>query len=169
MPSWLLKTEPATYAFDDLLRERRTRWDGVSNAQAQANLRAMRRGDEVVVYHSGEKAAVGLARVARAAYPDPADRMGRLVAVDLAAGSRLASPVGLGALRAEPSFAGSPLLRQGRLSVVPLDAAQLRALLRIGRRGPTRPVHSEKRERTSTRRAPASSPSGRGAGAAPSR
>ena len=132
MPCWLLKTEPSVYAFADLLLDRKTRWDGVSNAQAQLNLRAMLRGDPVAVYHSGEKAAVGLARVARAAYPDPGDPEGRRVAVDLAAGEPLARPVTLAALRAEKAFGGSPLLRQGRLSVVPLTAAQWKVLLRLG-------------------------------------
>jgi len=137
MPSWLLKTEPTAYAFEDLRRDRKTRWDGVSNAQAQGNLRAMRVGDPIVVYHSGEKAAVGLARVARAAYPDPGDPAGRLVAVDLLAGAPLAVPVPLAALHAEEAFDGSPLLRQGRLSVVPLTAAQWKVLLRLGA-GPAR-------------------------------
>jgi predicted RNA-binding protein with PUA-like domain len=132
MPFWLLKTEPSAYSFDDLRRDRKTRWDGVSNAQAQANLRAMRPGDEVAVYHSGEKAAVGLARVARAAYPDPGDPEGKRVAVDLAAGDRLASPVTLAVLRGEKAFDGSPLLRQGRLSVVPVTAAQWKVLRRLG-------------------------------------
>ncbi len=133
MPFWLVKTEPSAYAFDDLRRDRKTRWDGVSNAQAQANLRAMREGDEVAVYHSGEKAAVGLAKVAGGPSPDPGDPAGKRVAVDLAAGAPLAAPVPLEALRAEKAFQGSPLLRQGRLSVVPLTAAQWKALLRLGR------------------------------------
>ena len=132
MPFWLVKTEPSTYAFEDLLRDRKTRWDGVSNAQAQANLRAMRKGDEVVVYHSGEKAAVGLAKVAGGPYPDPGDPTGKRVAVDLAAGVGFEVPVALGVLRGEKVFDGSPLLRQGRLSVVPLTAAQWRVLLRMG-------------------------------------
>ncbi len=133
MPSWLVKTEPSTYSFDDLLRDRRTRWDGVTNPQAQGHLRAMRRGDEVVVYHSGEKAAVGLAKVARAAYPDPGDATGKRVAVDLAAGKRLGASVPLEALKAEEAFDGSPLLRQGRLSVLPVDARQMKALLRLAK------------------------------------
>jgi predicted RNA-binding protein with PUA-like domain len=135
MPCWLVKTEPSTYAFQDLQRDRKTRWDGVSNAQAQANLRAMREGDEVLVYHSGEKAAVGLARVARGAYPDPGDPTGKRVAVDLVAGVALEVPVALEALREEKAFEGSPLLRQGRLSVVPLSATQWRVVLRIGGAG----------------------------------
>ena len=132
MPCWLVKTEPSTYSFQDLRRDRKTRWDGVSNAQAQANLRAMREGDEVLVYHSGEKAAVGLARVARGPYPDPGDPTGKRVAVDLGAGVALGIPVTLEALREEKAFEGSPLLRQGRLSVVPITAAQWRVLLRLG-------------------------------------
>ena len=132
MPCWLVKTEPTTYSFDDLRRDRKTRWDGVSSAQAQASLRAMKPGDEVVVYHSGEKAAVGLARVARGPYPDPGDPDGRRVAVDLAAGAPLATPVTLEALRVEKAFEGSPLLRQGRLSVVPLTAAQGKAVRKLG-------------------------------------
>jgi predicted RNA-binding protein with PUA-like domain len=132
MPFWLVKTEPSTYAFQDLRRDRKTRWDGVSSAQAQANLRAMRKGDEVLVYHSGEKAAVGLARVARGPYPDPGDPTGKRVAVDLAAGVALEMPVTLEVLGEEKAFEGSPLLRQGRLSVVPLSTPQWRVLLRIG-------------------------------------
>ena len=148
MPCWLLKTEPSAYAFSDLRRDHETRWDGVSNAQAQANLRVMRAGDPIAVYHSGEKAVVGLARVVRAPYPDPGDPEGRRVAVDVAAGAPLAAPVTLEALRREKAFDGSPLLRQGSLSVVPLSAAQWKALLRLGagqgaaltaRRGPARP------------------------------
>ncbi|HET8734689.1 MAG TPA: EVE domain-containing protein [Anaeromyxobacteraceae bacterium] len=134
MPCWLVKTEPSTYAFSDLVRDRKTRWDGVSNAQAQANLRAMREGDAVVVYHSGEKAAVGLARVARGPSPAPGDPAGKRVAVELAAGEPLAAPVPLDALRAEPAFDGSPLLRQGRLSVLPLTAGQLAVVRRLARR-----------------------------------
>jgi predicted RNA-binding protein with PUA-like domain len=139
MAFWLLKTEPSRYAFADLERDRRTRWDGVTNAQAQSNLRAMREGDGVAIYHSGARESVGLARVARGAYPDPGDRSGRRVAVVAA----LPGPVGLGALRDEPAFAGSPLLRQGRLSVVPLTAPQWKALRRLARRGAVAPSLGE--------------------------
>ncbi|MHB8765848.1 MAG: EVE domain-containing protein [Deferrisomatales bacterium] len=120
---WLLKTEPSEYSYDDLARAGRGRWDGVRNAQAQGYLKAMAVGDRVAVYHTGrERAAVGLARVARPPYPDPA-APGRW-AVDLVAEGRLPRPVTLGALKAEPAFAGSPLVRQGRLSVVPLTEPQ---------------------------------------------
>jgi len=131
--AWLLKTEPSSYSFDDLLRERRTAWTGVKNPQARLHLKAMRPGDPVVVYHSGEKAAVGLGTVARAAYPDPSGAEG-WVCVDVKAGARLGTKVALEALKGERAFTGSPLLTQGRLSVVPLGAAQLKALLRLAAR-----------------------------------
>jgi predicted RNA-binding protein with PUA-like domain len=126
---WLLKTEPSTYGYDDLEREGRAVWDGVTNPVALRNLRAMKEGDRVVVYHTGdEKAAVGLAEVVRAAYPDPKAGDPKLVVVDLVPKGRLPEPVSLADIKKMPLFAESPLVRQGRLSVVPLDAAQWKAL-----------------------------------------
>jgi predicted RNA-binding protein with PUA-like domain len=126
---WLLKTEPGTYSYDDLEREGRAVWDGVSNPVALKNLRAMKAGDRAVIYHTGEeRAAVGLAEVARAAYPDPKKGDARLVVVDLVAKGRLPSPVPLDRIKSLPVFADSPLVRQGRLSVVPLTAEQWKAL-----------------------------------------
>jgi len=134
MAAWLLKTEPSAYAFADLLREGTTAWTGVKNPQARLHLKAMKVGDAVAVYHTGaEKAAVGLGAVARAAYPDPAGGAGAL-AVEVEAGAPLPAPVPLAALKAAKAFAGSPLLTQGRLSVVPLSAAQWKALLKLGQR-----------------------------------
>lgn len=127
MAYWLLKTEPSEYAWADLVRDGTTAWTGVSNPQAQANLKAMRRGDRVVVYHSGEKQAVGVAEVVREAYPDPAGN-GSRVCVDVRAVEPLAAPVPLEQLKLEPAFDGSALLRQGRLSVVPLAPAEWRDL-----------------------------------------
>jgi len=127
---WLLKTEPGVYSWDDLVREGSTAWTGVTNAQAQGNLRAMRPGDRAVVYHSGEKRAVGVAEVVTAAYPDPTGD-GEAVCVDLRALEPLPSPVPLDALKQEAAFAGSILLRQGRLSVVPLSPAEWRSLVAI--------------------------------------
>lgn len=133
MAYWLLKTEPGSYAFADLQREGRTSWTGVKNPAAQKHLRAMRKGDRAAVYHTGdEKAAVGIAEVAREAYPD-ATAGGDLACVDLVPVQPLPAPVTLAALKAHPAFAGSPLVRQGRLSVVPLDAAQWAALERLAR------------------------------------
>jgi predicted RNA-binding protein with PUA-like domain len=123
---WLLKTEPGTYSYDDLEREGGTRWDGVTNPVALRNLKAMKAGDRVVVYHTGDqKSAVGLAEVTREAYADPKDK--RLPVVDIAARGRLA-PVTLAEIRAQSAFADSPLVRQARLSVVPLTAEQMRFL-----------------------------------------
>ncbi len=129
MAHWLLKTEPEQYAFDDLLRERTTAWTGVRNPQAQANLRAMKAGDQAVVYHSGERRAVGLAEVVKPAYPDPTSNGEDLVCVDVRALEVLPAPVPLEALKQEPTFVGSALVRQGRLSVVPLLPAEWKDLL----------------------------------------
>lgn len=134
MPSrWILKSEPTTYSFADLRRDRKTTWDGVRNAAALIHLRAMRRGDEVLVYHSGaEKAVVGLARVASDPYPDPVLDDPRYVVVDLVPGPPLPRPVPLAALRAEPLFADLGLVRISRLSVMPVAAAQWRRILGLG-------------------------------------
>lgn len=133
---WLLKTEPSTYGYEDLEREGRTVWDGIRNPAALKNLKGMKQGDSVLIYHTGsEKAAVGLARVVREAYPDPKSRNPRELVVDLAAVERLRVPVSLAEMRSFASFEGSPLLRQGRLSVVPLTAEQWRAVLSHGRSG----------------------------------
>ena len=123
MPFWLLKTEPGDYAWDDLVRDGTTAWTGVTNAQAQGNLRTMSVGDRAVVYHSGEKRAMGVAEVVKAAYGSGGD-----VRVDVRAVEPLAAPVPLEALKLEPAFEGSALLRQGRLSVVPLSPAEWRDL-----------------------------------------
>jgi predicted RNA-binding protein with PUA-like domain len=131
MAYWLLKTEPEQYAFEDLLRDGTTAWTGVKNAQAQANLRAMKEGDRAIVYHSGEKRAVGVAEVVRSAYVDPASDGGEFVCVDVRALAPLPAPVPLEALKLEPAFAGSALLRQGRLSVVPLSPAEWRDLAEL--------------------------------------
>ncbi len=134
MASWLLKTEPGSYSFADLQRDGKTAWTGVANPVAQRNLREMRMGDRAIVYHTGdEKAAVGLARVVREAYPDPTAKTGKLACVDLAPVAPLAALVSLAALKADPAFADSPLVKQGRLSVVPLSEAQLKALERLAK------------------------------------
>ena len=121
---WLLKTEPESYSWEDLRRDGTTRWDGVRNPVAQKNLRAMQQGDVVVIYHTGkERAAVALAKVERSAYPDPKDP--KLVVVDLAADRALPRVVTLDEMKSLPAFADSPLVRQGRLAVVPLTREQL--------------------------------------------
>ncbi|MBI3966297.1 MAG: EVE domain-containing protein [Chloroflexi bacterium] len=133
MPAWLLKTEPHHYSLVDLERDGVTPWDGVRNAQARINLRAMQVDDVGVIYHSGdERAAVGLARVTRAAYPDPEQPNENAPVVDVAFVERLATPVALAALKAHVVFADSPLVRQTRLSVLPLTPEQLALIRQLG-------------------------------------
>jgi predicted RNA-binding protein with PUA-like domain len=131
---WVLKTEPSEYAFADLVRERRTRWEGVSNAVALKHLRSMLEGDDALIYHTGnEKAAVGLARIASAPYPDPSDP--KLVVVDIEAGWPLARPVTLAQIKADPAFAELGLVRIPRLSVVPVEPGQWKRLLAMAGAG----------------------------------
>jgi predicted RNA-binding protein with PUA-like domain len=130
MATWLLKTEPSTYSYQDLVRAGRAVWDGVTNPVALRNLRAAAAGDAALIYHTGdEKAVVGLAEVVKAAYPDPKAKDDKLVVVDLKPVGALPKPVTLAQLKAEKAFADSPLVRQGRLSVVPISDAQM-ALVR---------------------------------------
>jgi len=126
---WLLKTEPSEFSYAELERKGSTVWDGVTNPQALKNLRAMRVGDKVFVYHTGdERAAVGTAEVTRAAYPDPRSSNPKRVVVDIRAVAPLKVPVRLEWIKSMPPFAGSPLVRQGRLSVVPLTQEQWKAI-----------------------------------------
>jgi predicted RNA-binding protein with PUA-like domain len=126
---WLLKTEPSDFSYDDLEKKGRAVWDGVTNPVALRNLRAMKAGDRVLVYHTGdEKAVVGRAEVVRAAYADPKKKDDRLVVVDIEPRGRVKTPVTLAEIKAMAVFAESPLVRQGRLSVVPLTAAQWKAV-----------------------------------------
>jgi predicted RNA-binding protein with PUA-like domain len=126
---WLLKTEPSDYSYDKLEKAGRARWDGVRNPAAIRNLGAMKAGERVLVYHTGdEKAVVGEAEVVREAYPDPKYPEGKLLVVDIEARGRLARPVTLAEIKALAEFRTSPLVKQGRLSVVPLTAAQWKAI-----------------------------------------
>lgn len=132
MAYWILKTEPSTYAWSDLVREKKTAWTGVRNYAAAKHLRAMRAGDLALIYHSGdEKAAIGVAKVARVAYQDPTTKES-WVAVDVAPVKPLASPVTLAAMKADKALAGMVMVRQGRLSVSPVTAAEWKRLLALG-------------------------------------
>ena len=133
MAAFLFKTEPSDFSFDDLVKKKTARWDGVRNPTALRNLASAKVGDVVVLYHTGdEKRAVGLAKVVRAPYPDPAFGEGnKMIVLDLAADRALPEPVTLATLRADPTFADSPLLKIGRLSVVPLTAPQLARLKKL--------------------------------------
>ncbi|MFN3584820.1 EVE domain-containing protein [Phenylobacterium sp.] len=130
MAHWLVKSEPNTYSFADLERDGRTVWDGVRNNAAALHLKAMRVGDEVLFYHSQEGlAVVGIARVARAAFPDASDPSGRFVAVELEPVRPLARPVTLTEMKAEPALSGMAMLRQSRLSVSPVSSAEWATIL----------------------------------------
>ena len=136
MPNyWLLKTEPSAYSYDRLERDGRAVWDGVKNPVALKNLRAMQPGDAALIYHTGdEKAAVGVAEIVTAAYPDPKGKDPKLVVVDLKPAGRLPRPVPLADIKADPAVKDHPLVRVGRLSVVPLSALQWKKLLALGGR-----------------------------------
>lgn len=133
MADFLFKTEPSDYSFADLLGKGAGVWDGVRNPVALKNMRSMAKGDRVFVYHTGsEKAVVGLARATSVAYPDPKAGSSPLFVIDLEAGAALKQPVTLAALKAEKEFEDSPLVRQGRLSVVPLTARQSALIEKLG-------------------------------------
>jgi predicted RNA-binding protein with PUA-like domain len=134
MAYWLLKTEPSTYSYGDLEKAGKAVWDGVTNPVAIRNIKEARPGDLVLVYHTGdEKAAVGIAEVTAGPYVDPKARDARLWVFDIAPRRRLAEPVTLATIKGTPVFATSPLVKQGRLSVVPLDDAQWKAILAISK------------------------------------
>jgi predicted RNA-binding protein with PUA-like domain len=130
MAKWLMKSEPGSYAWDDLVRDGRAEWDGVRNPAARLHLKAMKAGDEAFFYHSGkDKAVVGVMRVVRDAQPDPKDAAWVSVAVEPAA--PLPSPVALKAIKADPALAGMALLRQSRLSVSPVREEEWAAILAL--------------------------------------
>lgn len=132
--SWLVKSEPGTYSWDDLVKEGRTRWDGVRNAQARNNLQAMRVGELALFYHSGErKEVVGVAVVVKAAYPDPTTDDARWVVVDLAPVAPLREPVALADVKRDAALAEIALVRQGRLSVMPVSPREFARILALGK------------------------------------
>ena len=133
MAYWILKTDADSYPFDQLERERRTTWDGVSNALALKHIRSMAPGDAALIYHSNVgKELVGLARIASAPYPDPKGKDPKLMVVDLEVDRRLPKPVALAAVKADPAFADLGLVRMSRLSVIPVPAEQWKKLLQMG-------------------------------------
>ena len=133
MAFWILKTDADTYPFDQLERERRTVWDGVTNALALKHIRSMAPGDAVLVYHSNVgKELVGLARIVSPPYPDPKRKDPKLVVVDLEAERRLPRPVSLAAVKADPAFSDLGLVRLSRLSVIPVPPEQWKRLLQMG-------------------------------------
>jgi predicted RNA-binding protein with PUA-like domain len=130
---WLVKTEPEVYAWADLVREGSTFWNGVRNFQARNNLKAMAVGDQVLWYHSQTtKDVVGVAEVARAHYPDPTSDDPAWVVVDLKPVGALARPVELARIKADPDLSGIALVRQSRLSVMPIERAHFDAIVALG-------------------------------------
>ena len=133
---WLVKQEPTKYAFDDLVRDQRTTWDGVRNFQARNNLKAMRQGDHVLFYHSNVgQAVVGLCEVSRPAYPDPTTKEPQWVAVDLVPLTKLKREVTLAEIKETPALKDVPLLRQSRLSVMPLTPDEFDTIVKLGSSG----------------------------------
>ena len=138
MPNyWILKTEPSTYSFDQLERDKTAVWDGVKNNLALKHIRQMTPGDRILIYHTGdEKAVIGMAEVMSVPYPDPKKNDPKLVVVDLKAAGRLPQPVPLAAIKADKAFASLALVTMGRLSVVPATAEQWKRLLQLGGKTP---------------------------------
>ena len=129
----MVKQEPDSYPWEQFVRDKRTAWTGVRNFQARNNLRAMKKGDRVFYYHSVTgKEVVGLAEVAREAYPDTTAREGDWSCVDLVPRAACKNPVTLEAIKNEPALRDLPLLRQSRLSVMPLSSAEAKILCRMG-------------------------------------
>ena len=130
---WLVKQESSAYSWSDLVRERRTSWTGVRNYAARNNLRRMSKGDDVLFYHSGEeKAVVGIARVAKTAYPDATATEGDWSTVDLVPVKALPRPITLQQIKAEPRLKNIALVRQSRLSVMPLKGEEFRLIVHLG-------------------------------------
>ena len=132
---WLVKQEPASYAWSDFVAEHGTSWTGVRNFSARNNLRKMGKADKVLFYHSGEeKSVVGIAEVTRSAYPDPTAKEGDWSTVDLAPVQPLARPVTLREIKANSRLSGIALVRQARLSVMPLEEGGFREIVNMSAR-----------------------------------
>jgi len=124
MAKWLLKTEPDCYSWDDLARDKKATWDGVSNALALKHIRSMKKGDLALIYHTGnEKRIVGVAQATSNAYPNPQEADERIVVVDLKAKSKLKNPVTLETIKSDPAFKDWELVRISRLGVMPVSEA----------------------------------------------
>ena len=133
MAYWLVKTEPGTWSWDDQVRDKTTFWNGVRNYQAANNLKAMKKGDECLFYHSGEeRRIVGIVTVSKEYYPDPSDKTGRFGMVDLTLGRAFKTPVSLADVKADERLKDLTLVRNSRLSVQPVDAKSWKILCGLG-------------------------------------
>lgn len=134
MANFLIKSEPYVYSFDQLVADEKTAWTGVRNFEARNNLRAMKKGDLCLYYHSNEgKEIVGVARVVKTAYPDPTAKEGDWSAVDVAPVKKLAAPVSLATIKAHPRLSKMLLVKRSRISVVPVTDDELREVLALGK------------------------------------
>lgn len=133
MKYWLMKSEPSVYSWSQLVKDKKTHWNGVRNFQAANNLREMKKGDLAFFYHSNEgKEIVGICQIVKEAYPDPSDESGKFVMVDVAPFKELAKPVGLTAIKADPAFGDIALIRLSRLSVQPISAVHWKKICSMG-------------------------------------
>lgn len=132
MAYWLAKSEPSVYSYDQLVKDKQTVWDGVRNYAARLHLRGMKKGDEVLFYHSNEGTAiVGIAKVAKEAYQDPSTDNDAWVAVDLKAHKKLKNPVNLAQVKADKRLANMALVRLGRLSVQPVTDDEWKIIMEM--------------------------------------
>jgi predicted RNA-binding protein with PUA-like domain len=123
--NWLFKEEPSHYNFDALVKDKKTVWSGVKNPLAQKHLRSVKKGDHIFYYHTGdEKSVVGIAKALGDAYPDPEDKTGKTSVVDVGPVKKLARPVALATIKADPAFKDFALVRISRLSVMPVTDAE---------------------------------------------
>jgi predicted RNA-binding protein with PUA-like domain len=130
MNHWLMKTEPDTFSWDDLVRDKKTGWDGVRNFQARSHLKAMKKGDLAFVYHTGEeKSIIGIAKVTRENYPDPKDN--EWVAVEIAPVNKLKNPVSLAQIKADKRLSNMVLVRASRLSVQPVKKEEFDMIIAL--------------------------------------
>lgn len=130
MNYWLMKTEPGTYSWGDLEREKKATWDGVRNFQARNNLKSMKKGDLAFIYHSGEdKAIIGIAKITKEFFPDPKDK--DWVAVEIAVEKKLKRPVTLGQVKTDKHLQNMALVRSSRLSVQPVKAEEMESILKM--------------------------------------
>lgn len=134
MNYWLLKTEPSTFSWDDLVRDKKTGWDGVRNFQARNNLKAMKKGDKAFIYHSmDDKSIIGIAKVTRAHYPDPSDE--NWVAVEIAPLKKLKNPLTLAQIKGDKRFTNMVLVKSSRLSVQPVKEAEFDLIVALSEGG----------------------------------
>jgi predicted RNA-binding protein with PUA-like domain len=132
MAYWLLKSEPSSYSWDQLVKDKRTNWSGVRNFTAAKNLKTMKQGDHAFFYHSGEgPEIVGVVEIVKEAYPDPSDASGRFVMVDVVPVTPVKTPVSLATIKATPALKGMPLVKLSRLSVSPVSAEEWRTIAKM--------------------------------------